>query len=615
MRGTAMTGMQRGFGGLLAGVLALNLLLLGGCAAENAEQRQEPPVALPTTAVEIQGGLVAEQTPDGADGEIQGGLVAEQILDGADGEIHYSYSLPENYNPALTYPLVMAMPGYGEMWFGEDSSGRNLNWSGFLNWTELDEPMIVVSAQLTDWGEKSARQAVELTEYFLANFAVDKNRVYAAGYSAGGETMSRAVSMRPDLYAAYLHAASQWDGTYAPLAEQRVAVYLFMGENDEYYGSQKARDAYDGLLAAYREAGVTEEEIGELLILNIPDDAWFNERGVYNYHGGGNLVFDDLDVLNWIAGHSKESKTMTDTGPRLGDLPAEYAYGDWSYDLMNKKLPEPADDQTVLNTAADPTDIQVLYLWEEGNVPAVTSFTPNMTGYFDDWDFRPYVTAIPVREGVTPRGAVVLMAGGAYQFRGNYTDSLPVADALRELGFVTFIVDYRLRPYNQEEGALDVARAVRWIRKNADAYGIDPDNIAVMGFSAGGIQAGEFLMHYDGDVNGTALDPDYVPDELDAIPAYASACGMIYAFYGRLSVGNMDPDWLREGDLPPTFYCYGTEDPFYRQFEQQYAVLEGMGHPVDRMVLQNWPHGFGAAGGWVETYARWLDDVWSGSAV
>ena len=299
-----MTGVQRGFAGLLAGVLSLNLLLTG-CAAANAEQ---PPAAQPMAAV----------------GE-QGGLVAEQILDGADGEIHYSYTLPENYDPARTYPLVMAMPGYGEMWFGEDSSGRNLNWSGFRNWTELDEPMIVVSAQLTDWGEKSARQAVELTEYFIENFSVDTSRVYAAGYSAGGETMSRAVSMRPDLYAAYLHAASQWDGTYAPLAEQRVAVYIFMGENDEYYGSRKARDAYDGLLAAYREAGMTEEEIGELLVLNIPDDAWFNERGVTNYHGGGNLVFDDSDVLNWIAGHGKEAQSAA---VRFLDVPSGAWYAE-----------------------------------------------------------------------------------------------------------------------------------------------------------------------------------------------------------------------------------------------------------------------------------------------
>ncbi len=108
--------------------------------------------------------------------------------------------------------------------------------------------------------------------------------------------------------------------------------------------------------------------------------------------------------------------------------------------------------------------------------------------------------------------------------------------------------------YSQEEGALDVARAVRFVRKNADVYGIDPDDIAVMGFSAGGIQAGEFLMHYDEEVNGTALDDRYEPDELDEVLAHASAAGMIYSFYGRLSVGNMDPDWLAQGNLPPTFY-------------------------------------------------------------
>ena len=46
-----------------------------------------------------------------------------------------------------------------------------------------------------------------------------------------------------------------------------------------------------------------------------------------------------------------------------------------------------------------------------------------------------------------------------------------------------------------------------------------------MGFSAGGIQAGEFLLNFDEDVLPTALDPDYVPDELDAVPAHAAAAG------------------------------------------------------------------------------------------
>ena len=296
------------------------------------------------------------------------------------------------------------------------------------------------------------------------------------------------------------------------------------------------------------------------------------------------------------------------------DFPAAYDFGsgkisDFSRNYMLKKMPEPEQNDTVLNTDADPDNIQVLYLWEEENVPAKTTFTKDMTGYFDDWDFRPYVTAIPVAKGVTPKGAVVLMAGGAYQFRGNYTDSLPTAAALREYGFQTFIVDYRLSPYTQEEGALDVARAVRFIRKNADVYGIEPDDIAVMGFSAGGIQAGEFLMYYDEDVNGTALDSSYVPDELDQIPAHASADGMIYSFYGRLSVGNMDPDWLSEGDLPPTFYVYGTEDPFYDQFEEQYDVIRNIGIQTSRIVLNGWPHGFGSDGGWIKQYADWLEEI------
>ncbi|MDE6760148.1 MAG: prolyl oligopeptidase family serine peptidase [Lachnospiraceae bacterium] len=231
---------------------------------------------------------------------MKNGFVTAQILSGNNGDIHYSYYLPENYNDNKNYPMVVVMPGYDKMWFGEDSSGTNLDWEGVLSWTELDEDIIVVSAQLTDWGENSARQAVQLTEYFLENFPVDPNRVYAAGYSAGGETMSQAVAMRPDLFAAYLHGASQWDGTYEMIAKNRVAVYIFMAENDEYYGSQKARDAYDNLHDAYENAGLSDSQIDEVLKLEIPDNEYFNSRGIYNYHGGGSILFEDESILNWI---------------------------------------------------------------------------------------------------------------------------------------------------------------------------------------------------------------------------------------------------------------------------------------------------------------------------
>lgn len=304
--------------------------------------------------------------------------------------------------------------------------------------------------------------------------------------------------------------------------------------------------------------------------------------------------------------------TSDDTLSTPEDFPADYNYGsglasDWS-SQASARLPEPEGNATVLNTTPDLAGIQALYLWEEGNALAQTEVTRD--GY-DPAGFRPYVTAIPVREGTDVKGAVVLLAGGAFQARANYTDTLPTAAHLRELGFQTFIVDYRLRPYTQQEGAMDVARAVRFIRKNADAYGIDPDDIAVMGYSAGGIQAGEFFLNFDEDVLPTALDPEYVPDELDEVSAHASAAGMIYSFYGRLSVASMDADELRSGNLPPTFYCYGTEDPFYRQFEAQYDLMQDVGVLTKRIVLQDWPHGFGGDGGWVEDYAQWLEQVFA----
>lgn len=279
-------------------VLIISLLFTACTANQQADNSESGNISEPVTSeseAQSESDRLFEKT----------GIIAEQILNGNEGEIHYSYYLPEDYDKNKTYPLMMSMPGYDMMWFGEDSSGSNLEWNGFRVWTELPEDMIVVSAQLTDWHETSARQAIELTEYFIDNFSVNPTRVYAAGYSAGGETMSQAVSMRPDLYAAYLHGASQWDGDYQPIAQNDVAVYIFMAENDEYYGSEKARSAYDGLQAAYREKGYTDEQIGELLTLEIPDNEYFNNRGIYNYHGGGNILFDDENILNWILSHHK----------------------------------------------------------------------------------------------------------------------------------------------------------------------------------------------------------------------------------------------------------------------------------------------------------------------
>lgn len=297
---------------------------------------------------------------------------------------------------------------------------------------------------------------------------------------------------------------------------------------------------------------------------------------------------------------------------KYDDLPSDYQVSsNFSYESMNRRPPLPDENQTVLNSIPNPEQTEVFYLWEEDNAPKQTNISSDMASNYDPYDFRPYMTALTVPEGVKVKGAVVLLAGGAFRFRGDYTDTLPTAVQLREYGYRCFVVDYRLRPYTQEEGALDVARAVRFIRKNADIYGTDVNDIAVMGYSAGGIQAGEFFISADGNVNGSYIDPDYVPDELDEVPANASACGMIYSFYGRLSVASLDVEHLKAADLPPKFYCYGTEDPFYRQFEAQVELLDEVGIMTDTIVLDDWPHGFGGNGGWVPDYAAWLEKIFA----
>ena len=148
---------------------------------------------------------------------------------------------------------------------------------------------------------------------------------------------------------------------------------------------------------------------------------------------------------------------------------------------------------------------------------------------------------------------MLICPGGAFQFRSDQPEGVDVAEALSALGYQSFVVDYRLRPYTQQEGALDLARAVRFVRAHAQEYGIEEQDIAVMGFSAGGILSGEMLLNFDGDVSPTALDPQYQPDALDGVSADAAACGMIYSFYGRLSVGTTDVELLRSGGVAAYF--------------------------------------------------------------
>src|SRR5215207_90919 len=96
----------------------------------------------------------------------------------------------------------------------------------------------------------------------------------------------------------------------------------------------------------------------------------------------------------------------------------------------------------------------------------------------------------PARE--TPRAAVLLFHGGAWMVGTAGRESMAQpATALAEDGYVAFNVEYRLTGDPASEHLWpaqldDAQRAVRWVRANADRYGVDPERVGAYGHSAGG---------------------------------------------------------------------------------------------------------------------------------
>lgn len=283
-----------------------SIFLLGGCSnavqdetvRERPQERQEASASEAGGQMEDQqeGGTVTEGTE-----EYQGFILDNVLHSEKNGDIHYNLYVPDSYDGSRPYALFFTLPGYEGLYFqgvGENLYSENFGFTA----QEYDPQMIIVAPQLSDWGETSADQTIALVEYFLANYNIDPDRVYGEGYSGGGETMSLVMGKRPELFTAYLQCSSQWDGAYDPVVESRTPVYIVVGESDEYYGSGPSREAYENLYERYREEGLSEEEIDELLVLDIKPAQYFDSQGAASQHGGGNLFAEDEEIMGWLFG-------------------------------------------------------------------------------------------------------------------------------------------------------------------------------------------------------------------------------------------------------------------------------------------------------------------------
>lgn len=282
-------------------LLASVLLGLGGCS-QRTPDIQESESGGSTASLDTQ---ASESSSAAAETVTEGtqeyrGFILDNVLHSEEyGDIHYNLYVPDSYDASRPYALFFTLPGYEGLYF--QGVGENLYSENFgFEAQNYIQDMIIVAPQLSDWGETSANQTIALAEYFMENYNIDTSRVFAEGYSGGGETMSQVMGKRPDLFTAYLQCSSQWDGDYEPVVKSRTPIYFVIGEDDEYYGSQPTREAYETLYNMYRDQGLTDQEIDEILVLDIKDADYFESRGVTVQHGGGGLFAQDPEIMGWL---------------------------------------------------------------------------------------------------------------------------------------------------------------------------------------------------------------------------------------------------------------------------------------------------------------------------
>ena len=106
----------------------------------------------------------------------------------------------------------------------------------------------------------------------------------------------------------------------------------------------------------------------------------------------------------------------------------------------------------------------------------------------DGGEFQPSLD-VRLCEASTPCGAVLIMPGGGYGGRATDHEGYQIAERCNAAGFHAFNLQYRVAPNVHPAPLLDASRGIRLIRSHAAEWPVNPDQIAVLGFSAGGYLA------------------------------------------------------------------------------------------------------------------------------
>ena len=233
------------------------------------------------------------------------------------------------------------------------------------------------------------------------------------------------------------------------------------------------------------------------------------------------------------------------------------------------------------------------------------------------------------------KGAVIVIPGGGFGYKsmdGTTGEGKDIAEELNKEGYSAFVLHYRSNPYEYPIPQLDVQRAVRYIRFHAEEFDFNPDNIGLIGFSAGGNQIGTYINL----IIGNDLFPEnYTPDEIDMVDDSVKAPAMIYpALTFNYNVPMLfcmfDDELVRDEakrqelldqmdlkqhinpNVTEQFVSYGTKDSMVGTDESK-AYIEAArnaGINVVEVAAEGKDHGY-TFDNYGARYLEWLADVFA----